>query len=96
MPEIEELKDLIKTTLVEPPGKLTKDLILGCRGLFKIDPENRKIRLAEPERIAEDIRTHWPVLGKGKFRTTFPLRAEQKGWFRPVKGGLRNLAGFLK
>ena len=53
----DELKELIRGTLVEPPGQLSKELIKLCEGLITIEPDSKNVRVisekvTEKEKIA--------------------------------------------
>ncbi len=49
----DEIRNLIESTLVETGGALTKELIQLCRGVLKIDPENREVRIEFTSRLTD-------------------------------------------
>ena len=60
----QDLKEFIRATLVEPPGKLSKELIKLCEGLIAIEPESKSVRmlktkLTEQQQVAVLCLGYW-------------------------------------
>lgn len=64
MEDLNDIKQLLAATLIEPPGQLTKDLILLCKGLLALDPNDKTVRLAQETKMADKERIVMFCLGK--------------------------------
>jgi len=51
----QDLKEFIRATLVEPPGKLSKELIKLCEGLIAIEPESKSVRMLKTKLTEQQL-----------------------------------------
>jgi len=59
----EEIKKLIKDTLVEPAGALDRELVLACKGLITMDDVNKRVTVQNVRGLSDKDRILLFALG---------------------------------